>query len=178
MTHYLVRIPKKTMHRNIDDTTTEQLHECVIEAKSMRAAKLKARKIFQELPIVEEMTERWCRPTNYRWENEYKAAYCRFNYWNDNNEKVTVSIAISPLREYYRFGMGNCSSAAFDLKEALKHLLEEQTFLYTTKPDCVDTHPAHLQAEVEEIKEELLAAQVKLDKLNEKYRHYYEQLGD
>ena len=177
MTQYFVRISKKTEKRNIDDTTTEMVHEQVIEAKSMRAAKLRARKVFEALPIVEVLKELFGYG-KYKWEDEYKRAYCQFHYWNDNNEKVTVNLGISLLRDYYTFGKNNCFSALYDLKSALEHLQKEQQYIYTTKPESVDTHPLHLKAAVKEVEETLELAHRRLSKLTKKYNHYYEILGE
>ena len=178
MIHYFIRIRKKIQQgRNIDDKTEEMIHECVIEVKSLRAAKLKARKVLEALPIAEEMTTNYCHRNKYQWEDQYKATSCCFVYWNDQNERITIGLGISPLYDYYTLGVNACASAAHDLKEAIKHLQEEQTYLYTNKPADIDTHPKHLQAEVKEIEEELFSIYQKLDKFNEKYRHYYNSLG-
>ena len=172
----MVRVSKKTVKSNIDDNVTEMIHDQVIEAKSMRAAKLRARKVFEALPIVEVLKENFGYK-KYKWDNEYKRTYCRFHYWNDDNEKVIVCVGISLLRDYYTFGKNNCFSAVYRIEDALKEIKKEQTYIYTTKPEGVDTHPLHLKAAVKEVEETLELAHRRLSKLTKKYNHYYEGLG-
>lgn len=176
-THFVVRITKFIDdQKSKDGRKSVLLHKEVIQTTSLRAAKLKANKIFEAHSVCQTIKDNWGKMSN--WHNNYSSSTKTCSFWTktEPSERTNVYLTVYLLEEDYKFGLGIVSNGGYHLRQALKALKEERSGIYDPEGEKIETYPAPLKDKIEDVIENVDILVEELNYLHNEYRTYLDSL--